>query len=85
MVAIPKPNKPTADPKSYRPIFFLCVPYTILEELICAGVKPITNPLLPREQAGFRHGKSTVDEVTLLTQKIEDSFSANKKGQYCVC
>jgi len=36
--------------------------------------------LLPLEQAGFRHGRSTVDQVTLLTQNIEDSFSDKKKA-----
>ena len=47
---------------------------------IYARVKPIIDPLLPREQAGFRHGKSTINQVILLTQKIEDSFSAKKKA-----
>ena len=36
VVAIPKPTKPVGDPKSYRPIPLLCVPYKILEELIYA-------------------------------------------------
>ena len=36
--------------------------------------------MLPREQAGFRHRRSTVEQVTLLTQDIEDSFSAKKKA-----
>ena len=31
VVAIPKPTKPVGDPKSYRPISLLCVPYKILE------------------------------------------------------
>ena len=31
-------------------------------------------------RAGFRHGKSTVDQVVLLTQNIEDSFEAKKKA-----
>jgi len=35
--------------------------------------------LLPQE-AGFRHGVSTIDQVTLLKQDIEDSFSAKKKA-----
>ena len=79
VVAIPKPAKPVGDPKSYRPISLLCVPYKILERLIYARVEPLIDPLLPKEQAGFRRGKSTVDQVVLLTQNIEDSFEAKKK------
>jgi len=67
IVAIPKPEKPLGDPKSYRPISLLCVLFKILERLIYIRVDPIIDPLLPREQAGFRHGRSTVDQVTLLT------------------
>ena len=76
VVAIPKPGKPVGDPKSYRPISLLCVSYKILERLIYARVEPLIDPLLPKEQAGFRRGKSTVDQVVLLTQNIEDSFEA---------
>jgi len=76
VVAIPKPEKPLGNPKSYRPISLLCVPVKILERLIYARVETIIDPL----QAGFRHGRSTVDQVTLLTQDIEDSFSAKKKA-----
>ena len=49
-------------------------PFEILERLIYARVEPIINPLLPQEQAGFRHGRSIIDQVTLLTQDIKDSF-----------
>ena len=51
VVAIPKPKKPHEDPKSYHSTSLLCVPYQILERLI--HMKPIINPQLPREQAGF--------------------------------
>ena len=68
------------DPKSYQPISLLCVPYKILERLIYACIEPLINPLLPKEQAGFRHGKSTIDQVVLLTQNIKDSFEAKKAG-----
>ena len=74
VVAIPKTGKPVGDPKSYRPISLLCVPYKILERLIYALVERLIDPLLPKEQAGFRRGKSTVDQVVLLTQNIENSF-----------
>ena len=57
VVAIPKPGKPVGDPKSYRPISLLCVPYKILKRLIYAPVEPLVDPLLPKEQAGFRRGK----------------------------
>ena len=80
MVAIPKPTKPVGDPKSYRPIFLLCVPYKILERLIYGRVEKLIDPLLPKEQAGFRHRKSTVDQVVLLTKNIEDSFETKKKA-----
>ena len=80
VVAIPNPGKPVGDPKSYQPISLLYVSYKILESLIYARVEPLINPLLPKEQAGFRRGKSTVDQVVLLTQNIEDSFEAKKKA-----
>ena len=80
VVAIPKPGKPVGDPKSYRPISLLCVPYKVLERLIYTRVEPLIDPLFPKEQAGFRRGKSTVDQVVLLTQNIEDSFEAKKKA-----
>ena len=80
VVAIPKSGKPVGDPKSYRLISLLCVPYKILEWLIYARVESLIDPLFPKEQAGFRRGKSTVDQVVLLTQNIEDSFEAKKKA-----
>jgi len=58
----------------------LCVPFKILERLIHTCIDPIIDHLLPREQAGFQHGGSTVHHVTLLSQDIEDSFSAKKKA-----
>ena len=53
IVAIPKPENPLGNPKSYRPISLLCVPFKILKRLIYACVDPIIDPLLPQEQADF--------------------------------
>ena len=78
VVAIPKPGKFVGDPKSYRLISLLCVPYKILKKLIYTCIEPLIDPLLPKKQAGFRRGKSTVDQVVLLTQNIEDSFETKK-------
>ena len=68
------------DSKSYRPISLLCVPYKILERLIYARVEPLIDPVLPKEQDGFRCGKSSVDHVVLLTQNIKDFFGAKMKA-----
>ena len=67
VVAIPKPEKPLRDLKSYRPISLLGVPFKILERVIYARVKTVIDPLFPQEQAGFRLGRSAVDQATLLT------------------
>ena len=71
LIKILKPNKSPGNPKSYRPISLLCIPFKILEHHIYAHVESTTDPLLPREQAGFQHGRTTIDQVTLLTQDIE--------------
>ena len=79
VVTVPKPMKPVGNPKSY-PISLLCVPYKILERLIYARVEPLIDPLLPKEQAWFQCGKSTINQVVRLTQNIEDSFEAKKQA-----
>lgn len=80
VIALPKPNKPSDDPKGYRPISLLCVPFKLLERLILARLTPVIDPQLPKEQAGFRSGRSTTDQVTLLCHDIEDSFQAGEKA-----
>ena len=35
--------------------------------------------MFPHEQAEFRHGKGTVDQVALMTNDIEHSFDEKKK------
>ena len=78
--------KPVGDPKIYRPISLLCVSYKIFERLIYTRVEPLIDPLLTKKQAGFRRGKSNLDQVVLLTQNIEDSFVAKKKaGTVFIC
>ena len=78
VVAIYKPKKPVENPTSYCAISLLYVPNKILEKLIHTRVEPIINSQLPRGQAGFRHERSSVDQIILLTQNIENSFEAKK-------
>ena len=72
----PKANEARGGPKDLLINIFFCVH----ERLIYARVEPLIDPLLSKEQAGFRRGKSTTDHVVLLTQNIEDSFGAKKKA-----
>ena len=58
-MALPKANKPTDDPKSYRLISLLCVPYKILKRLLFTRLNPVIDPQLSEKQAGFRHERST--------------------------
>ena len=80
VVAILTPNKPADDPKSYRPISFLCVAYKILERLILARINLVIETLLPSEQAGFRQGRSAVQQVLKFTCEIEKSFENGYKA-----
>ena len=81
VIAIPKLNKPTDDPKDYRPISLLCVPFKLLERLILARLETIIDSHLPDEQAGFRRGKSTVHQiVNLAAADIEEAFEKGHKA-----
>ena len=80
VIAISRPNKPSSKSKGYTLISLSCIPYKIVGRPIYACMKPIIDPFLSREQAGFRRGKSTTDQITFLTQKIKDSFSAKQKA-----
>jgi len=61
----------------------LCGPFKILERLVYTRVEPIIYPLLPQEQAGFQHGRSGADQVTLLTEDMENSFLL-KRPELCL-
>ena len=54
--------------------------FASLSRSIYAPIETIIDPLLSRKQAGFRRRRSTVDQITLMTQEIEDCFSAKKKA-----
>ena len=79
VVAILKPNKPPDSPSSYRPISLLCIAFKLLERLILNRIEPYVEDSLPNEQAGFRRGRTTVDQVVLLAGEIEESFKLKEK------
>ena len=62
----------------------LWVPHKILKRLIYALVEPAVDPLLSREQAGFRHRRSSADQATVLAQDIRDPSLVKQKGHRCL-
>ena len=80
VVAIPNPNKPLKNGKRYHLIFLLCNPYKVFEKLIYTRIEPIIDPVLSREQACFRRGRSTEEQVALISREIENCFLAKKKA-----
>ena len=79
-MAIIKPKNPADDPKTYRSISLLCVPLKVLERLLLTRLESIIEPSLPTTQAGFRSGRSTVDQIIHLTEDMENGFEERKKA-----
>jgi ribonuclease HI len=75
-----KSGKQKTDPKSYRPISLLSCTGKLMERIINTRLiwHLESNKLLADEQFGFRKSRSTEDQVTYLTQCIEDAFDEKK-------
>ena len=69
-----KPGKDPEHPKSYRPISLLCILYKVYERMVMARISPSVEEQLTPDQAGFRPGRSTCDQLLNLTQHIEDGY-----------
>ena len=50
-----------------------------MERIILTRINPLVEQHLPPEQAGFREGKSTTDQVTRLVTDIEETFERKEK------
>ena len=74
IIAILKPGKDSAIPKSYRPISLLYHTYKLYERMILNRIAPTIEQHLIKEQAGFRPDKSCTSQLLNLTQYIEDGY-----------
>src|SRR5207249_5831556 len=74
VIAIEKPGKDPKEAANYRPISLLSVSYKLLERLVLQRITPTVEALLSPDQAGFRYGRSTCDQVASLTTYIENGF-----------
>lgn len=85
IVAIPKKGKPPTETGSYRPISLLSCISKLAERLVQHRLQHWleSHGKLNRNQAGFRRGHSTMDQLIRVTQSIFDCFE-NKKPQRAV-
>ena len=79
VVAIPKPEKPLGTQRVIA-LYLCCVSPLKSSRDSSTLVSKQSSTHCPQEQAGFQHGSLAVEQVSLLTQNIEDSFSAKKAG-----
>ena len=73
-MALLKPGNDPEFPKSYRSISILCILYKLYERMVMARISPSVEEQLTPDQAGFRPGRSTCDQLLNLTQHIEDGY-----------
>ena len=80
MIPIHKQGKDRHRTDSYRPISLTSCVGKLIERLINTRLTwhLETNNIITPEQAGFRPHRSTEDQVTYISQKIEDGFQAKK-------
>jgi len=79
VIAVEKPGKDLSLAANYRPISLLSVCYKLLERLALQRISPTVEGLLSPDQAGFRKGRSTCDQVAALTTFIENGLQQNLK------
>ena len=78
-----KEDKDPKDPISYRPISLTACLGKILEKIIANRLIYILEDrgLLTNNQAGFRPGRSTVDQVLKLVQDASDNIHTQPRGR----
>ncbi|KAL4153463.1 hypothetical protein QTP88_001296 [Uroleucon formosanum] len=80
VIAILKPGKPGNDPKSYRSIALLSVVYKLFERVLQTRIIEQIEKNLPKEQAGFRRGRSCGEQVLSMVTHIENGFQSKLKS-----
>ena len=80
IIPIHKPGKPTSSPSSFNPISLTPCISKVFERLILSRLTfhPESNHLLSTCQAGFRPGRSSLDQILTLSQSLWDGFQKKK-------
>ena len=79
IIPIHKPGKPTSSPSSFRPISLTSCISKLFERLILSRLTfHLESNHLSTCQAGFRPGRSSLDQILTLSQSIWDGFQKKK-------
>ena len=82
IIAIYKMGKPLDSPASFQPIFLTSCVSKLFERIILSRLLFFleSNSILSPHQAGFRPGRSTLDQILFLSQSISDGFNKPRPG-----
>ena len=82
IIPIHKMGKPLDSPASFRPISLTSCVSKLFERIILSGLLFFleSNSILSPRQAGFRPGRSTLDQILYLSQTISDGFNKPRPG-----
>ena len=82
IIPIHKMGKPLDSPASFRPISLTSCVSKLFERIILSRLLFFleSNSILSPRQAGFRPGRSTLDQILYLSQSISDGFNIPRPG-----
>ena len=82
IIPVHKMGKPLDSPASFRPISLTSCVSKLFERIILSRLLFFleSNSILSPRQAGFRPGRSTLDQILYLSQSISDGFNKPRPG-----
>ena len=82
IIPIYKMEKPPDSPASFRPISLTSCISKLFERIILSRLPFFleSKSILSPRQAGFRPGRSTLDQILYLSQSISDGFNKTRPG-----
>ena len=86
IILIHKMGKPLDSPASFQPISLISCVSKLFERIILSRLLFFleSNSILFPHQAGFRPGRSTLDQILYLSQSISDGFNKPRSGSLTI-
>ena len=86
IIPIHKMGKPIDSRASFRPISLISCVSKLFERIILSRLPFFleSNSIFSPRQAGFRPGRSTLDQILYLSQSISDGFNKPRPGSWTI-